>query len=110
MVDLNDVVVVGMGRTPMGRFGGTLRDMEVIELGASVIPEVLKRAGVNSEQIDLVIWGHNRTSGYEGDTGRLVAVVAGIPVGCPRVHYKHGLYFGDEGGNIRDRSDKVRRS
>jgi acetyl-CoA C-acetyltransferase len=83
VVDLNDVVVIGMGRTPMGRFGGTLRDMEVIELGASVIPEVLKRAGVNSEQIDLVTWGHNRTSGYEGDTGRLVAVVAGIPVDIP---------------------------
>ena len=83
MVELNDVVVIGMGRTPMGRFGGTLRDMEVIELGASVIPEVLKRAGVSSEQIDLVTWGQNKISGYEADTGRLVAVVAGIPVDVP---------------------------
>jgi acetyl-CoA C-acetyltransferase len=52
-------------------------------LGASVIQEVLERAGVSGSQIDLVTWGHNRTSGYEGDTGRLVAVQAGLPVHIP---------------------------
>lgn len=83
MENLSDVVMLSIGRTPMGKFGGALRDMEVIELGASVIPEVLRRAGVSTEQIDSVTWGHNRTSGYEGDTGRLVAVVAGIPVTVP---------------------------
>lgn len=83
MMGISDVVILGMGRTPRGRFGGTFRDMEVIDLGASVIPEVLKRAGVGPEQIDLVTWGHTRPTGYEGDTARLVALQAGIPFEAP---------------------------
>lgn len=82
-MDISDVVILGMGRTPRGRFGGTLRDMDVIDLGASVIPEVLKRARVKPEQVDLFTWGHTRPTGYEGDTGRLVALQGGIPVEVP---------------------------
>jgi acetyl-CoA acetyltransferase len=52
MIATNDVVIVGMGRTPRGKFGGTLKEMDVIDLGASVIPEVLKRAKVKPEQVD----------------------------------------------------------
>jgi len=83
MISTNDVVIVGMGRTPRGKFGGTLKEMDVIDLGASVIPEVLKRANVKPEQVDLVTWGHTRPTGYEGDTGRLVSLTAGIPVNVP---------------------------
>jgi acetyl-CoA C-acetyltransferase len=82
-MDNSDVVLLGMCRTPRGKFGGTLRDTDVINLGASVIPEALKRAGVRPEQVDLVTWGHTRPTGYEGDTGRLVALQAGIPVDIP---------------------------
>lgn len=83
MMDINDVVLVGTGRTPRGKFGGTLRDMDVIDLGSSVVPAVLGRAGVKPEQVDLFTWGHTRPTGYEGDTGRLVALQAGIPVETP---------------------------
>jgi acetyl-CoA C-acetyltransferase len=57
--------------------------MDVIDLGAAVIPEVLNRAGVKSAEIDLVTWGHTRPTGYEGDTARLVALQAGIPIQVP---------------------------
>ena len=83
MMNISDVVVLGLGRTPGGRFGGTLANMDVIDLGAAVIPEVLKRARVKSGEIDLVTWGHTRPTGYEGDTGRLVALQAGIPIQVP---------------------------
>ncbi|MBI2848045.1 MAG: thiolase family protein [Chloroflexi bacterium] len=80
---LQDVVVLGMGRTPRGKFGGTLRDVDVIDVGASIVPAVLKRAGVRPEQVDMVTWGHTRPTGYEGNTGRLVALQAGIPIDVP---------------------------
>jgi acetyl-CoA C-acetyltransferase len=83
MMDISDVVLLSMCRTPRGKFGGTLRDLDVIDLGASIIPAALARAGVKPEQVDLVTWGHTRPTGYEGDTGRLVALQAGIPVETP---------------------------
>lgn len=72
-----------MARTPRGKFGGTLRDTDVIDLGSSVIKPVLQRSGVKPEQVDLLTWGHTRPTGYEGDTGRLVALQGGLPVETP---------------------------
>jgi acetyl-CoA C-acetyltransferase len=45
-MEKRDVVVVSAGRTPMGRFGGTLKDMLVYDLGAVAISGVLKRSGL----------------------------------------------------------------
>lgn len=45
MLDTTDVVIVGMGRTPRSKFGGTLRSMGPTELAAAVMPKVLVRTG-----------------------------------------------------------------
>ena len=52
MRKLNDVVFVSAVRTPMGRYGGTLRDMPVYEMGAFPAREAMKRANVNGDEID----------------------------------------------------------
>jgi acetyl-CoA C-acetyltransferase len=51
-MEKNNVVVVSAVRTPFGKFGGTLKDIPSIELGAMVIREVLRRANVKGEEVE----------------------------------------------------------
>ena len=53
----NNVVVVSAVRTPFGRFGGTLKDIPSIELGAMVIREALRRVNVKGEEIEETYYG-----------------------------------------------------
>ena len=53
----NDVVVVSAVRTPFGKFGGTLKDIPSIDLGAMVIREVLKRVKVKGEEVEETYYG-----------------------------------------------------
>ncbi|HMK52703.1 MAG TPA: thiolase family protein [Thermodesulfobacteriota bacterium] len=53
----NNVVVVSAVRTPFGRFGGTLKDIPSIELGAMVIREALRRVNVKGEEIGETYYG-----------------------------------------------------
>jgi hypothetical protein len=62
MVDANDVVIVSAVRTPFGRFGGSLRDIDYYELGAIPMREVLKRVNVSPDTVNEVFWGVGDTS------------------------------------------------
>lgn len=53
----NDVVVVSAVRTPFGKFGGVLRDIPSIELGAMVIREVLRRVNIKGEEVEETYYG-----------------------------------------------------
>ncbi len=79
----DDVVILGMGRTPRGRFGGTLRDMDADDLSAAIVPEILKRAQIKPQDVDLVTWGQTRQAGYGGNPARPVATKSGIPDEVP---------------------------
>ncbi len=52
-----DVVVVSAVRTPFGKFGGTLRDIPSIDLGAMVIREVLQRVNIKGEEVEETYYG-----------------------------------------------------
>ena len=54
---MNNVVVVSAVRTPFGKFGGTLKDIPSIELGAMVIREVLQRVNVKGEEVEETYYG-----------------------------------------------------
>lgn len=83
VMELNDVVVVSAARTPMGKFGGTLRNVMAYDLGAAVISEALKRAGIEGEQVDEVIFGNCRQAGNGPNPARTAAVRGGIPTAVP---------------------------
>lgn len=82
-MNAKDVVILGMGRSPRGRFGGTLKDMDADDLSAAIVPEILKRAQIKPEQVDLVTWGQTRQAGYGGNPARPVATKSGIPNEVP---------------------------
>lgn len=81
---MNKAVILSACRSAVGRFGGTLTKVTDRQLGAALIAEALKRAGVNGDQIDEVIFSQQyRTGEMPANSGRVVSVDAGIPIEVP---------------------------
>ncbi|BAQ14855.1 putative acetyl-CoA acetyltransferase [Clostridium botulinum] len=80
---MKNVVIASAVRTPIGKFGGTLKSVSAIELGSIVIKEALKRANVKPEDVDEVIMGNVLQAGLGQNSTRQSAVAAGIPVEVP---------------------------
>ena len=80
---LNEVVIVGAVRTPIGTYKGSLKNMKSHQLGSIVIKEVLKRSKFDKDEIDEVIMGQVLTAGAGQNPARQAAVNAGIPVSKP---------------------------
>jgi acetyl-CoA C-acetyltransferase len=83
MANDKDVVIVGAVRTPFGRFGGSLRDIDYYELGAISMREVVKRVGVKPDVVQEVFWGVGDTSAcrdpYTPVAARQSLIRAGLP-------------------------------
>jgi acetyl-CoA C-acetyltransferase len=80
---MEDIFIVGASRTAIGKFGGTLAKTPASELGAIVIKDVLKRAGMRAEQVSEVIMGQVLTAGIGQNGARQAAIKAGIPYMVP---------------------------
>ncbi|HEX6323747.1 MAG TPA: acetyl-CoA C-acyltransferase [Vicinamibacterales bacterium] len=78
-----DVFIVGAARTPIGRYGGTLKSMHPAELGAVAARAALERAALAPADVDEVFIGHGRQAGSGPNPGRQVASRAGVPVTAP---------------------------
>jgi acetyl-CoA C-acetyltransferase len=80
---VSEAVVCEPIRTPVGGFGGSLRDVPAQELGATVIRELVRRTGVTAEQIDDVVFGHCYPTMDAPAIGRVAALDAGLEVSVP---------------------------
>jgi len=80
---MEEIVIVGAARTPIGKFGGALAKTPASELGALVIRKVLERAGVAPEQVSEVIMGQVLAAGVGQNPARQAAMKAGIPYMVP---------------------------
>ncbi len=70
-------------RTPIGRFGGSLKDWTAADLGVAVAQESLRRARVRPDQIDDSIWGCARQAGGGPNVARQITFRAGVPDRVP---------------------------
>src|SRR5689334_4280747 len=77
------VAIVSAVRTPIGRYGGALKDVHEADLAAKVICEAVNRAGVDPASIDEVIMGHCLVNGETPNVARLGALKAGLPLEIP---------------------------
>lgn len=73
-----DVVAVSAVRTPVGSFGGSLKDVSAVDLAALTIREAADRAGLDPEKIEEVVFGCVGQYGYNPFLARL----AGLKAGC----------------------------
>ncbi len=74
-----EVVIVSACRTPVGSFGGSLKDVGSAKLGAIAMAEALKRAGITGEQVDEVVFGCVLQAGLGQNVARQSMIAAGIP-------------------------------
>jgi len=79
-----EVVVLSAVRTPIGRYGGSLKDIPMTELGAIVTREAISRAGLAPTDIEHVVFGNViHTEPQDMYLSRVAALRAGIPVETP---------------------------
>ncbi len=80
-----DAVIVAMGRSPIGDFGGSLAPLRAHQLGAQVMSAVLEKAGIDPNIIDDVILGDCAQCPDEANTARTAMLAAGLPDHIPAV-------------------------
>ena len=76
-------VILSACRTPIGSFGGALKDLSAADLGAIVIREAIRRADVNAADIGDVIMGCVLQAGAGMNVARQASIKAGVPVEVP---------------------------
>jgi acetyl-CoA C-acetyltransferase len=84
-MDMSEIVIISAVRTPMGRFGGSLKNIAAYDLGAAVIREALRRADLQGKNIDDVILGSCRQAGNGPNPARTASVRGGIPITVPAI-------------------------
>lgn len=79
MENLKEVVIVSGVRLPVGSFGGSLKDISAIDMGAMVVKEAVKRAGIEPSDVDETIVGQVGQIAECGFVARAVSLKAGLP-------------------------------
>ena len=83
MPDYEPAVILSACRTPIGSFGGALKDLTAVDLGAVVIREAISRAGVQPMDLGDVIMGCVLQAGAGMNVARQAAIKAGVPQEVP---------------------------
>ncbi len=76
---MHNVVIVSYVRTPIGKFGGALKDVKPPQLAAFVIKKLLTRVGLSGREVEEVIFGSTLQGGSGQNLSRYAALLAGLP-------------------------------
>ena len=76
---MRDAVIISGVRLPVGSFGGSLKTISAIDMGAMVVKEAVKRAGIRPADVDEVIIGQVWQIAENGFVARAVSLKAGLP-------------------------------
>ncbi|HBV87237.1 MAG TPA: acetyl-CoA C-acetyltransferase [Desulfosporosinus sp.] len=76
---MEDVVIVGAARTPIGDFLGSLKDVSAVELGTIAVKGALGKAGVEASLVEDVVGGMVYKAGVKGNPARQIQLAVGIP-------------------------------
>jgi len=85
MTKLSDIVAVSAVRTPMGSFGGTLKEVPVYNIGAAAIKAALERSGFKGSEFTEVFYGSCRQAGNGVNSARSAMLYGGMPVDVPAI-------------------------
>lgn len=83
MTSEHSVVIVEPVRTAIGTFGGTLKDIPAVELGAAAINAALQRSNLRPDEIGTVVMGNTVQAGNKMNPARQAAIRGGLPVQVP---------------------------
>ena len=97
---MNDAVIVSGARTPVGRFGGSFKDISAPDLGAIAIKAAIERAGISPEMVDEVVLGNAIQAAEAGYAARLASLKSGIPHDTPTIAVNRQCSSGLEAINV----------
>ena len=97
---MHEAVIVSGARTPMGKFGGTFRDVPAPDLGATAIKAALERASLRPDMVDEVVLGNALQATEAGYAARLSSLRAGIPQEVPAIAINRQCSSGLEAINL----------
>ncbi|MBM3939920.1 MAG: acetyl-CoA C-acetyltransferase [SAR202 cluster bacterium] len=97
---MRDVVIVNGARTPIGKFGGALKDLSAAELAAIAMRAAMERSGVSADEVDEVIFGQVNQAADSGYMARKAALAAGIPQHAPAMTVNRACSSGLEAINM----------
>ncbi|MCG3152814.1 MAG: Acetyl-CoA acetyltransferase [bacterium] len=83
---MSDIVIVAAMRTPIGKYGGALRDIHPRDLAIPTMQHVMEEGGVSPEEMGddgVVIYGCGRQASYGPNIARQIAVLGGLPASVP---------------------------
>ncbi len=100
-------VIIGIARTPLGKFGGGLASLRAVELGSEAIKGALDRARLDPALVDEVIFGQVLQAGEGQITARQAAVRAGVPMTVPSTTINKVCLSGMTAVAMADRSVRL---
>jgi acetyl-CoA C-acetyltransferase len=77
---MENAVIISTTRTAIGKYGKTLNGMKVTQLGAAVVEDAIKKAGIKATDVEECIMGNVLSTGLGQNPARQSAIAAGIPV------------------------------
>ncbi|MFH1116239.1 MAG: acetyl-CoA C-acetyltransferase [Pseudomonadota bacterium] len=80
---MKEVVIIDAVRTPVGTFGGALKDVPAVELGVLVVKELIKRTGIDPSAVDELVFGCVLQAGLGQNVARQVLIGSGLPQEIP---------------------------
>ena len=97
---MHDAVIVSGVRTPVGRFGGSFKDVSAPDLGAVAIKAALERAGISPDMVGEVVLGNALQATEAGYAARLSSLRAGVPEEVPTIAINRQCSSGLEAINM----------
>ncbi|SKC88270.1 acetyl-CoA C-acetyltransferase [Burkholderia sp. YR290] len=82
-MNARDIVIAHPVRTPIGAFGGSLKEVPAVQLGAAVVRETLRRGGLDAKALSSVVMGNVVQAGNKMNPARQAAIGGGVPVSVP---------------------------
>ena len=80
---MKEVVIVSAVRTPVGSFGGALKDVSAVDLGVTVVKEAMEKANIKGSDVDELYFGSVLQAGLGQGVARQVSINSGIPYTVP---------------------------
>jgi acetyl-CoA C-acetyltransferase len=100
-------VVIGIARTPIGRYAGVLTPLRAVELGKAAISAAVQRSRIDPTDIDEVLFGQVLQAGEGQITARQAAVAAGLPMTVPSVTINKVCLSGMSAIGLADRGVRL---
>jgi acetyl-CoA C-acetyltransferase len=104
---VNNSVITGIARTPIGKYGGVFQPLRAVELGGAAVEAAVAQSGAPPESFDEVLFGHVLQAGEGQITARQAAVKGGLPMTVPSTTINKVCLSGMSAVGLADRAIKV---